>query len=110
MPSVIRGNDNFDSSEVGLGSGQTWQSVSRSYNVNYTNTTGNPIALVVSYTAQHQGQRIVFEVGGVTLYPTNGNGSFSTYGGGIMIIPTGATYKWYSSGGSTSSVTTQELR
>jgi len=110
MASVIRGDDNFDSGEVGLGSGQTWQSVSRSANVTYTNTTGNPIALVVSYTSQNQGQRCGFVVGGVTIYPTNGNGSFSTYGGGIMIIPTGSTYYWFPSGGSASSITTQELR
>ena len=44
MPSVIRGDDNFDSGDLGgIGVGQSWSTVSRSLNVSYQNTTGGPI-------------------------------------------------------------------
>ena len=95
---------------VGLGVGQTWQAVTRTQSTNYTNSTGKPIALVVTYTATSVAQRCVFVVGGVTILPQNGQGANSTYGGSFIIIPNGAVYQWYTSGGTASSITTQELR
>ena len=47
MPSVIRGDDNFDSGDIdaGLGSGQTWYNLtsSRTAGTVYQNTTGKAI-------------------------------------------------------------------
>lgn len=94
----------------GLGSNQSWQAVSRAQSTNYTNTTGRAIELVVSYTASNVGQRCVFVVGGVTIYPQNGQGGSSTYGGARITIPNGATYQWYTAGGTASSISTWELR
>lgn len=47
MASTIRGSDTFDSAAV-LGSGQTWQAVTRSSNTVYQNTSGKPIELAAS--------------------------------------------------------------
>lgn len=95
-----------------LGIGQTWQSVTRTENTTYTNSTGKPIVLMVTYTASTPGQRPSFTVGGVSgLLSDGGVGTSGNFAGGSIIIPTGATYSWANAGGgSATSVVAQELR
>lgn len=51
MPSTIRGDDNFDSSEA-FTQNQSWTDVlgSRALDTDYTNNTGKAIQVLVSYT------------------------------------------------------------
>lgn len=79
----------------GLGVGQTWQIVtgSRAYGVDYTNSTGGPIAVEVYGIAGIIYGQLAGYVGGVLLFI----GTQAVIAGGTsvvsMIVPDGATYK-----------------
>jgi hypothetical protein len=98
-------------SEV-IGVGQTWQNVagSRVAGTTYTNSTGKPITIAISYTVSAlntvQGLTIsglnVFAAG----YPAaNGGGS-----GFSLIVPNGATYATVTNAGTITIVSWSELR
>jgi hypothetical protein len=93
---------------LGVGQGQTWQSVTRTSGTTYTNSTGKPIAL-----------HVYIATGGTTAYGSttisiNGGSGiilaicYRDVGTGFFIIPDGATYVLTDSG--LSSRTTNELR
>jgi hypothetical protein len=78
----------------GLGlSGESWQSVSRSFNTQYTNSHTYPIAVSATASAAVTSE-IQGYVNGTLVsffqWQFNGNGS---YGGCFMIVPPGATYQ-----------------
>lgn len=94
-----------------IGDGQTWQAVTRTSGVTYTNTTGKPIMLT---------RRLDSGAGGVSsVISVNGGSNFflcTAYSGitsvsccGSIIIPVGATYTITDSG-SPATVNTTELR
>ena len=79
---------------VGLGIAQTWQDLisSRSMGINYTNTTGNPIAVGLSFeNAVNSGTRGVFIVDGVVIQETGGSYGGQGYGA-FAIVPNGSVY------------------
>lgn len=77
---------------TGVGIGQTWQTVSRSANTTYTNSTGKPIMVAIC----HGGNNVI-------LYVNTGGGNIQTGNGGsysnsYAIVPNGATYYATSAG------------
>jgi len=77
-------------SSPSIGVGQTWQTVSRSSGVNYTNSTGKPIYCSIrSGSVQNPGMN--FYVGGVSraYHSTNAGGRFFI----CCVVPAGEVYK-----------------
>jgi hypothetical protein len=74
----------------GLGTGQTWQSVTRTSGTTYTNSTGKPIVVFVLFTTGNGGSGKV-SVSGVELGTITGftNASAQSY---CVIVPPSATY------------------
>ena len=74
----------------GLGTGQTWQSVTRTSGTTYTNSTGKPIVVFVLFTTGNGGSGKVsvsgVELGTITGYTA---GSAQSY---CVIVPPSATY------------------
>lgn len=98
-----------------IGVNQTWQNVtaSRSSGVTYTNTTGKPIFVYIrpNYTAGVSCV-LTFAVNGIDIGSAYGNmpsGTYTNMSTGF-IVPPGATYKVYVSGGTPTVVSWAELR
>lgn len=98
-PSLIQGagglSMNSLSAIIGLGYGQTWQSVTRAFSTTYTNTTGKPIlASVWAFSASSSFLSIQILINGTVmgLSPTTPNTSSSTTAILGFLIPIGATY------------------
>ena len=79
-----------------IGVDQTWQSVSRSSNTTYTNTTGRPIMVSAGIYYGYDGTKVAAIVGGVTICNLR---VYSCCGVGVsvdypisFIVPAGATY------------------
>jgi len=77
--------------EAGFGVGQTWQSVTRSHTVSYTNSTGKPIKLRVHSSSGATSCQVTPTVGGVSL-----GSVISSIGNAALMceieIPTGYSY------------------
>jgi hypothetical protein len=98
-------------SEV-IGIGQTWQNVagSRVAGTTYTNSTGKPITIAISYTVSALNTVQGLTISGVSVfaagYPAaNGGGS-----GFALIVPNGATYATLTNSGTITIVSWVELR
>ena len=82
---------NFDgSTDIDLpliGVNQTWQNLtaSRAAETIYTNTTGKPIQVAISYN----GNNAYFDIGGVEIYMPD----YTAFGFAFFIIPNGTTYR-----------------
>lgn len=82
---------NFDgSTDIDLpliGVNQTWQNLtaSRAAGTIYTNTTGKPIQVAISYN----GNNAYFDIGGVEIYMPD----WDAFGFAFFIIPNGTTYR-----------------
>jgi len=70
------------------GSGQTYQSVTRVSGTTYTNSTGKPILLIVSYNSIAS---VTVTVGGVTAVTAATDGT-NSYRAVSVIVPNGLTY------------------
>ena len=104
MPTVIRGSDNIDTSNVAtqteldvvdgqlLGVGQTWQNVtgSRVATTIYTNTTGRPIYVAV-YTIGSSTNPNYLNVNGIAVGVMGLNTALNAVGCSA-IVPIGGTY------------------
>ena len=93
-----------------LGVGQTWQNVvsSRAVGTTYTNSTGKPIGVAISYTCNQASTVQGLTINGVSIFAAGsevGNGS-----GFFLIVPDGNTYSFLTNGGTISIVTWNELR
>ena len=88
-----------------IGVGQTWQAVTRTAGVTYTNSTGRPIMLSINIAATPGSniQLTIDGVSGIGLVSTNQTGTLST----TAIIPAGSTY---SQSGNTATQAAYELR
>jgi hypothetical protein len=93
---VLTSNGNVWVSAGVIGVGQTWQLVTRTAGVTYTNDTGKPIMLVLSIAG---GNRMVgilsVTFNGTVTVPVTGAGGYSTVqqdAVGSIIIPAGDTY------------------
>lgn len=76
---------------------QTWQAVSRSSGVTYTNSTGKPIVVSVARYGGNGSQTTLYVGGNIA-----GQVQVDQYGGSeqmVTIVPNGATYAIYNSNG-----------
>jgi hypothetical protein len=83
-------------SGAATGYGQTWQAVTRSSGVTYTNTTGRPICFLMSYGAGSGSNDYVYlTVGSTTmLFIAAVLVSGVVFGQNMAIIPIGSTYSF----------------
>ena len=93
-----------------IGVNQSWTNVysSRATGVTYTNSTGKPIAVAISYTCNTASTVQGLTINGVSVYAAGsevGNGS-----GFCLIVPNGHTYLFLTNGGTITIVTWNELR
>lgn len=94
--------------QLSIGVDQTWQSVSRSFGVTYTNTTGRPIMVNIT-PAQGASGRGSMLVDGLVVgsYESNATGFSSTLS---AIVPSGSTYRYNVTAGSQTISSWVELR
>jgi hypothetical protein len=112
-PSALVGTNisgTANSLNAGIGVNQTWTDVtaSRAIGTTYTNSTGKPIMVAISYTNTVGSTVQGLVIGGVTVYAAGsevGNGS-----GFSLLVPNGATYVTITNGGTMTKVTWYELR
>lgn len=88
---------------VPIGVNQTWQDVtaSRAISTTYTNTTGRPITVVISFS--YNGSAAVLgylTVNGVVIKFGQINSAYINVDSGTAIVPAGATYTFTASSGS----------
>jgi hypothetical protein len=86
---VERDANGYPSNNNAIGVGQTWQdmSASRDWNVTYTNTTGRPIVVFTKGINSSDSHLLVDDV--AFDWAMNS----AELGAGIIIVPTGSTYK-----------------
>lgn len=92
--------------------GQTWTAVTRIKGVTYTNTTNGTIA-VNAWLARNSNNGLMLwvNISGVVLSLGDGSGSaYAGTAGGTFLVPTGGTYRIYSSGGTSGALSCRELR
>ena len=94
---------------AGIGVNQTWQSVSRAIGTTYTNSTGKPIVVAITYTNSEANSVQGLVINGQTIYVGAVNTAGSS-GGFSLVIPNGATYVTVSNTGTMTLVTWGELR
>jgi hypothetical protein len=84
-----------------VGVGQTWQSVSRTAGVTYTNSTGKPICFLMSFGSNAgSNDYVTLTIDGVSINFIFGVlVSGVVFGQNMAIIPTGATYSFSSTAG-----------
>ena len=91
-----------------IGVSQTWQYPTRAIGTTYTNSTGKPIMVAISYTCSVASTVQGLVIAGATVYAAgseSGNGS-----GFSLIVPDGATYVTTTNAGTITLVTWAELR
>jgi hypothetical protein len=94
---------------AGIGVNQTWQSVSRAIGTTYTNSTGKPIVVAITYTNSLGNSVQGLVINGATVYASGCQ--TATFGSGFsLVIPNGATYVTVSNSGTMTLVTWMELR
>ena len=87
----LSGTNTGDQTLSEIGVGQTWQDVSRSSNVTYTNSTGKPIAISGYYFQNNSGTKsIKIIVGSVTVGRSDSSDANDNQV--FAIIPSGNTY------------------
>jgi len=106
------GSFSWTTMSAGIGDGQTWQSVTRAFNTNYTNSTGKPIMLAGNFDRNATSTALVdIIIDGVQLpLARNTNSGGGNASAGSIIIPTGAVYQLVNVGEGLSSYNIFELR
>jgi len=102
----------------GIGSGQTWTNVtsSRSMGTTYTNSTGKPILVLITFNGSGPGARHDVYIDSVNIaqcYATDyysGSAATTHYQMGTFIVPNGSTYSDNTGNGSPSILLWFELR
>jgi hypothetical protein len=91
----FRGDNTWATVSGGVGDGQTWQNVaaSRAAGTTYTNTTGRPIALGITFFVSNS-QDWSLTIGGVIVSSATRNSTSQTGNLPVAaaIVPSGATY------------------
>lgn len=93
-----------------LGYGQSWQSVTRNAGTTYYNTTGRPIILNVIAQLGTTFEHLYVTVNSVQVDGCSTAAGSPAKAQVQVLIPPGASYSWNVSLGTTSAVTTVELR
>jgi trimeric autotransporter adhesin len=91
-----------------IGVSQTWQAVTRVIGTTYTNSTGKPIMVAITYTSSASSTVQGLTINGAAVYCAGsevGNGS-----GFSLIVPDGATYVTLTNSGTLTLVSWSELR
>ena len=103
--------DTVNSLNAGIGVNQTWQDVSasRAIGTTYTNSTGKPIVVAITYTNSAGNSVQGLTINGVAVYCA-GIESAGLPSGFSLIVPNGATYVTVSNTGTMTKVTWNELR
>jgi len=85
----------------GVGIGQTWQTVTRTAGVTYTNSTGKPICFLMSFgTGSGATDIVILTIGGTAITFILGIlVSGVVFGQNMAIIPPGVAYSFSSTGG-----------
>jgi len=103
--------DTVNSLNAGIGVNQTWTDVnaSRAIGTTYTNSTGKPIIVALSYTNSTATTIQGLTINGVAVYAA-GVAVASQGSGFALVVPNGATYVTITNGGTMTKVTWTELR
>jgi hypothetical protein len=111
-PSTLVGTNitgTANSLNAGLGVNQTWQAVTRAIGTTYTNSTGKPIEVAITYTCTSGTTVQGLIISGATVYA--GAVNLATSAGGFsLIVPNGATYVTTTNAGTLTLVSWAELR
>lgn len=103
--------DTVNSLNAGIGVNQTWQDVtaSRAIGTTYTNSTGKPIEVAMTYQCSSANSVQGLIINGVIVYASGVN--VATFAAGFsLIVPNGATYVTTTNIGTMTKVTWNELR
>ena len=111
-PSALIGTNitgTANSLNAGVGVNQTWQGVTRAIGTTYTNSTGKPILVAITYSCNASNTVQGLIINGTTVYA--GSTTTAGYPGSfVLLIPNGATYVTTTNVGVISLVTWTELR
>ena len=111
-PSALVGTNitgTANSLNAGIGVNQTWQGVTRAIGTTYTNSTGKPIMVAVTYSCTSANTVQGLIISGTTVYA--GSVNVATFPGSFsLIIPDGATYVTTTNGGTLTLISWAELR
>jgi hypothetical protein len=104
--------DTVNSLNAGIGVNQTWQDVtaSRAIGTTYTNSTGKPIIVALTYTNSAGTSVQGLTINGVVVYASGVTTATVSGAGFALIVPNGATYVTVSNSGTMTKVTWTELR
>jgi hypothetical protein len=88
----VAGTGDADAAQIGVA--QTWQLVTRTAGVTYTNTTGRPLLLNCNISGSSAAANVSIVIGGVgpIVFVNVGSGTGPCQAAGNIIIPVGATY------------------
>ena len=114
-PSALVGTNisgTANSLNAGIGVNQTWQDVtaSRAIGTTYTNSTGKPILVAITYTNSAGTSVQGLTINGVVTYASGVTTAGTSGAGFTLIVPNGATYVTVSNTGTMTKVTWNELR
>lgn len=77
---------------------QSWQTVTRTQNVEYTNFTGAEITLAVFGQPRRASTTISFEIDSLSITTSSSAGDGASVVGAQINVPAGSTYRWRASG------------
>lgn len=98
-----------NSLNAGIGVNQTWQGVTRAIGTTYTNSTGKPILVSITYSCNASNTVQGLIINGTTVYA--GSVTTAGYPGSFtLVVPNGATYVTTTNVGTLTLVTWSELR
>ena len=111
-PSALVGTNitgTANSLNAGFGVNQTWQAPARAIGITYTNSSGKPIMVSVSYTCTNANTVQGLIIAGTTVYA--GAVNVATFAGAFsLVVPDGATYVTTTNAGTLTLVSWAELR
>jgi len=111
-PSALVGTNitgTANSLNAGLGVNQTWQSPARAIGTTYTNSTGKPITVAITYTCSSGATVQGLIINTATVYAASVE-TLGSASGFSLIVPDGATYVTTTNAGTLTLVSWAELR
>jgi len=104
--------DTVNSLNVGIGVNQTWQDVtaSRAIGTTYTNSTGKPILVSMTFSCNVANTVQGLTINGVVVYCSGIQSVAGQPTGFTLLVPNGATYVTVTNGGTMTKITWTELR
>lgn len=101
--------DTANSLNAGIGVNQTWQTPSRAIGTTYTNSTGKPILVSITYSCNSGNSVQGLVINGTTVYA--GSVTTAGYPGSFtLLVPNGATYVTTTNAGTLTLISWNELR